>query len=311
MNILITGGAGFLGSHLCCRLLKDGHRVICIDNLITGSLFNIKDIINKENFKFIKHDITKPIEIKIKLDWVMHFASPASPKDYLEHPIKTLKVGTLGTHNCLGMAKAHKAKFFLASTSEVYGDPKISPQPEEYWGNVSCIGPRSCYDEAKRAAEALTFAYYRQHKIPIHVIRIFNTYGPNMRLEDGRVVSNFIVQALQGQPLTIYGKGNQTRSFCYVNDLIDGIVRYLKIDYKGPINLGSHFEFTVLELAKKVILLTQSRSKIIFESLPQDDPKQRRPDIRKAKKLLGWQPKVSLEKGLEKTISYFSEKLTR
>ena len=309
MNILITGGAGFLGSHLCRRLLKDGHKVICVDNLITGSLFNLKDLIKNEDFKFIRHDITKPIKITNKLDWVMHFASPASPKDYLEHPIKTLKVGTLGTHNCLGIAKAHKAKFFLASTSEVYGDPKISPQPEDYWGNVSSIGPRSCYDEAKRAAEALTFAYYRQHKIPIHVIRIFNTYGPNMRLEDGRVVSNFIVQALRGRPLTIYGKGNQTRSFCYVDDLIDGIIRYMKVNYTGPVNLGSQFEFTVLELAKKVILLTQSKSKIMFEPLPQDDPKQRRPDIRKARKLLGWKPKVSLKEGLKKTIIYFREQL--
>jgi nucleoside-diphosphate-sugar epimerase len=218
-------------------------------------------------------------------------------------------VGTLGTHNCLGIAKAHKAKFFLASTSEVYGDPKISPQPEEYWGNVNSIGPRSCYDEAKRAAEALAFAYYRQHKIPIHVIRIFNTYGPNMRLEDGRVVSNFIVQALRVQPLTIYGKGNQTRSFCYVDDLIDGIIRYMKVNYTGPVNLGSQFEFTVLDLAKKVILLAESKSKIMFEPLPQDDPKQRRPDIRKARKLLGWKPKVSLKEGLKKTIIYFREQL--
>jgi len=309
MPILITGGAGFLGSHLCRRLLKDGQRVICVDNLITGSLLNIKDILNNRKFKFINHDITKPIKIKDKLDWVMHFASPASPKDYLEHPIKTLKAGTLGTHNCLGIAKAHKAKFFLASTSEVYGDPEISPQPEEYWGNVNPIGPRSCYDEAKRAAEALAFAYYRQHKILIHVVRIFNTYGPNMRLADGRVVSNFIVQALRGRPLAVYGKGNQTRSFCYVDDLIDGIMRYLKINYSGPVNLGSQFEFTVRELAKKIIFLTQSKSKIKFEPLPQDDPQQRRPDIRKARKLLGWKPKTSLEQGLKKTIVYFRKKL--
>lgn len=302
MNILVTGGAGFLGSHLCHRLLNAGNYVICLDNLITGSLSNIKDIRKNKNFKFIKHDISKPIKIKEKLDWVMHFASPASPKDYLEHPIKTIKVGTLGTHNCLGIAKAHKAKFFLASTSEVYGDPAVSPQAEEYWGNVNPIGVRSCYDEAKRAAEALTFAYYRQHKIPIHVIRIFNTYGPNMRLEDGRVVSNFIIQALRGKPLDIYGKGKQTRSFCYVDDLIEGIVRYMKINYPGPINLGSHFEFTVLELAKKVIQLTKSKSKIKFSALPQDDPKQRRPNIKKANKLLGWQPKVTLEQGLLETI---------
>jgi dTDP-glucose 4,6-dehydratase len=309
MNILVTGGAGFLGSHLCRRLLDDGNYVICLDNLITGALSNIKDIKKNSNFRFIKHDISKHIKIKNKLDWVMHFASPASPKDYLEYPIKTIKVGTLGTHNCLGIAKAHKAKFFLASTSEVYGDPAVSPQPEEYWGNVNPIGLRSCYDEAKRAAEALTFAYYRQHKIPIHVIRIFNTYGPNMRLEDGRVVSNFIVQALRGKPLDIYGKGKQTRSFCYVDDLIEGIVRYMKINYPGPINLGSHFEFTVLELAKKVVQLTKSKSKIKFSALPQDDPRQRRPDIKKANKLLSWQPEVTLEQGLEKTIAYFCNKL--
>lgn len=309
MNILVTGGAGFLGSHLCRKLLKDKHKIICIDNLITGSLSNIKDIIKNKNFKFIKHDISKPIEIKNKLDWVMHFASPASPKDYLEYPIKTIKVGTLGTHNCLGIAREHQAKFFLASTSEVYGDPKISPQPEEYWGNVNPNGPRSCYDEAKRAAEAIAFAYYRQHKISIHVIRIFNTYGPNMRLEDGRVVSNFIVQALQGQSLTIYGKGKQTRSFCYVDDLIEGITRYMQIDYTGPVNLGSQFEFTVLELAKKVIALTHSKSQIKFEPLPQDDPQQRRPDIQKAGKLFNWKPKVTLEKGLKQTIAYFRKEL--
>ena len=311
MNFLVTGGAGFLGSHLCRRLLKASNRVICIDNLITGSLLNIKDIIKDKNFVFIKHDITKPIKVRGKLDWVMHFASPASPKDYLQHPIKTLKAGTLGTHNCLGIAKARKAKFFLASTSEVYGDPKVSPQPEEYWGNVNPIGPRSCYDEAKRAAEALTFAYYRQHKIPIHIIRIFNTYGPNMRIEDGRVVSNFIIQALRGKALAVYGRGDQTRSFCYVDDLIEGITRYLKVDYIGPLNLGSCFEFTVLGLAKKIILLTRSKSKIKFEPLPQDDPKQRRPDIRKARRLLGWQPKVRLEEGLNKTIAYFSKRSPR
>jgi len=309
MNILVTGGAGFLGSHLCSRLLKENHRVICLDNFITGSLFNLKDFSKNKNLKFIKHDISQPLKIKARLDWVMHFASPASPKDYLKYPIETLKVGTLGTLNCLGIAKAHKAKFFLASTSEVYGDPVISPQLEEYWGNVNPIGLRSCYDEAKRAAEALTFAYYRQHKIPIHVIRIFNTYGPNMRLEDGRVVSNFIVQALRGKPLDIYGKGNQTRSFCYVDDLIEGIFRYMQINYPGPINLGSNFEFTVLELAKKIIKLTNSKSKIKFSSLPQDDPQQRRPNIKKANKLLGWQPKVTLEEGLERTIAFFLNKI--
>jgi dTDP-glucose 4,6-dehydratase len=308
MNILVTGGAGFLGSHLCRRLLGDKHKVICVDNLITGAFTNIKDINKIGDFKFIKHDITKPLKLKGRLDWIMHFASPASPKDYLKYPIETLKVGTLGTLNCLGLAKAHKAKFFLASTSEVYGDPIISPQPEEYWGNVNSIGPRSCYDEAKRAAEALAFAYHRQHKIPIHLVRIFNIYGPNMRIDDGRVVSNFIVQALRGNPLMIYGKGNQTRSFCYVDDLIDGIIRYMKINYTGPVNLGSQFEFTVLELAKKIIKITQSKSKIKFEVLPQDDPKQRRPDISRARKLLHWEPKVDLEEGLRRTVIYFYQK---
>ncbi len=309
MNILITGGAGFLGSHLCRKLLKGGHKIICVDNFITGSRENIQDLLKNKKFKLIEHDISRPLRIKDKLDWVMHFASPASPKDYLQHPIKTIKVGTLGTHNCLGIAKAHKAKFFLASTSEVYGDPKISPQSEEYWGNVNPIGPRSCYDEAKRSAEAISFAYFRQHKIDIRVIRIFNTYGPFMRIEDGRVVSNFIYQALTGKDLTIYGKGLQTRSFCYVDDLINGIVKFMKVDYPGPVNLGTPFEFTVLELAKKVIVLTGSESKIKHLPLPEDDPKQRRPDISKAKKLLGWQPKISLDQGLRKTIPWFENKL--
>ncbi|MDD5079018.1 MAG: SDR family oxidoreductase [Candidatus Omnitrophica bacterium] len=310
MNILITGGAGFLGSHLCRRLLKEGNSITCIDNLITGSEDNIKDLLKNKKFTFIKHDIAQSLKIDGKLDWVMHFASLASPFDYLKHPIKTLKVGTLGTYNCLGIAQAKNAKLFLASTSEVYGDPKISPQPEEYWGNVNPIGPRSCYDESKRAAEALTFAYYRQNNVAIHVIRIFNTYGPNMRIADGRVVSNFIVQALKGDDLTVYGKGNQTRSFCYVDDLIEGICRYMKVDYSGPLNLGTTFEFTILELAKKVIKLTGTKSRIKFESLPVDDPKQRRPDNSKAKKLLGWTPKVTLEQGLKKTIPYFRKVLS-
>jgi len=309
MNILVTGGAGFLGSHLCRRLLKEGNIVTCVDNLITGSEDNIKDLVKNKRFTFIKHDISQSIKIYGKLDWVMHFASLASPIDYLKHPIKTLKVGTLGTYNCLGIAKAKNAKLFLASTSEVYGDPKISPQPEEYWGNVNPIGPRSCYDESKRAAEALTFAYYRQNNVAIHVIRIFNTYGPNMRIEDGRVVSNFIVQALKGEDLTVYGKGSQTRSFCYVDDLIEGICRYMKVDYPGPLNLGTTFEFTILELAKKVIKLTGTKSKLKFDPLPVDDPKQRRPDNSKAKKLLGWTPKVTLEQGLKKTIPYFRKAL--
>ncbi|MBU1999329.1 MAG: SDR family oxidoreductase [Candidatus Omnitrophica bacterium] len=309
MIILITGGAGFIGSHLCRRLLKGGNKVICLDNFITGSKENIKELLSNKNFRFIKHDISKSIKIKEKLNWVMHFASPASPKDYLQYPIKTLKVGTLGTHNCLGIAKAHKARFFLASTSEVYGDPKISPQPESYWGNVNPIGPRSCYDESKRAAEALTFAYYRQHKVNIHVIRIFNTYGPYMRIEDGRVVSNFIYQALTGQDITLYGKGVQTRSFCYVDDLIDGIIKYMKVDYPGPINLGTPFEFSMLKLAKKVKALTGSKSRIKYLPLPEDDPKQRRADPSLAKKMLGWQPRYGLDEGLNKTIKWFKEEL--
>jgi dTDP-glucose 4,6-dehydratase len=309
MNILITGGAGFLGSHLCRRLLKDKNRVICVDNFITGSKDNIKDLLKNPRFKLIKHDITKPLYIKGKIDWVMHFASPASPKDYLKHPIKTIKVGTLGTHNCLGIAKAKKAKFFLASTSEVYGDPKISPQPEEYWGNVNPIGERSCYDESKRAAEAMAFAYRRQHNLNIKVVRIFNTYGPCMRFDDGRVISNFVYQALTGQDITVYGKGSYTRSFCYVDDLIEGIIRFMKINFIGPLNLGTAYEYSVLELAKKVIALTGAKSKIVYLPLPADDPKQRRPDLSKAKKLLKWQPKTNLEAGLKKTITWFKKEL--
>ena len=286
MNILITGGAGFLGSHLCRRLLKDKNRVICVDNFITGSKDNIKDLLRNPRFKLIKHDITKPLYLDGKIDWVMHFASPASPKDYLKHPIKTVKVGTLGTHNCLGIAKLKKAKFFLASTSEVYGDPKISPQAEEYWGNVNPIGERSCYDESKRAAEAMAFAYRRQHNLDIKVLRIFNTYGPRMRFDDGRVISNFVYQALTGQALTVYGKGSYTRSFCYVDDLIEGIIGFMKIDFIGPLNLGTADEYTVLELAKKVIALTGTKSKIKFLPLLADDPKQRKPDLSKARKLL-------------------------
>ncbi len=309
MKILITGGAGFIGSHLSKRLLKEGNCVICVDNFITGSEDNIRELLENPDFKLLRHDISLPLFIDGELDWVLHFASPASPKDYLQHPIKTVKVGTLGTHNCVGIAKAKHCRFFLASTSEVYGDPKMSPQPEEYWGNVNPIGPRSCYDESKRAAEAITFAYHRQHNLDIRVVRIFNTYGPNMRVEDGRVVSNFIHQALTGQDITVYGAGTQTRSFCYVDDLVEGIVEFMKIDYIGPLNLGTQFEFSVLELAKKVIALTGSKSGIKFVELPEDDPRQRRPDTTKAKKLLGWEPKVSLDEGLQKTIDYFRQKL--
>ncbi len=311
MNILITGGAGFLGSHLCRSFLKDGHRVICVDNFITSSQKNIQELLKDKKFTFIKHDITKPLYLDGKIDWVMHFASPASPKDYLKHPIKTVKVGTLGTHNCLGIAKEKKAKFFLASTSEVYGDPLVSPQPETYWGNVNPIGERSCYDESKRAAEAMAFAYWRQHGLDIRVVRIFNTYGPRMRFDDGRVISNFIHQALTGQALTVYGKGAYTRSFCYVDDLIRGIRAFMKVDFTGPLNLGTIYEFTVMALAKKVIALTGSNSKIVHMPLSPDDPKRRRPDLSRAKKLLKWEPKVGFEQGLTRTIAWFKRDLEK
>jgi nucleoside-diphosphate-sugar epimerase len=309
MNILITGGAGFIGSHLCKTFLEKGESVICVDNFITGSKDNIKDSLNNQNFRLIEHDISTPLYINDSIDWVLHFASLASPKDYIAYPIKTLKSGLLGTHNCLGLAKAKNAKFFFASTSEVYGDPLVHPQKEEYWGNVNSIGTRSCYDESKRGGEALAYAYYRQHSIDIRVVRIFNTYGPNMQTEDGRVVSNFIVQALKGEDLTIYGRGNQTRSFCYVSDLVDGLLKMMSVDYKLPLNLGNPSEFTVKELAKLVLRLTKSKSKIKFLPLPEDDPKKRKPDITKAKKMLKWQPKISLVEGLKKTIGYFRKKL--
>ncbi|MDD4182965.1 MAG: SDR family oxidoreductase [Candidatus Omnitrophica bacterium] len=309
MNILITGGAGFIGSHLCKTFLEKGESVTCVDNFITGSKDNIKDLLNNKNIRLIEHDILTPLYINDSIDWVLHFASLASPKDYIAYPIKTLKSGLLGTHNCLGLAKAKNAKFFFASTSEVYGDPLVHPQVEEYWGNVNSIGVRSCYDESKRGGEALAYAYYRQHSIDIRIVRIFNTYGPNMQIEDGRVVSNFIVQALKGEDLTIYGRGNQTRSFCYISDLVAGLLKIMSIDYKLPLNLGNSCEFTVKELAKSVLKLTKSKSKIKFLPLPEDDPKKRKPDITKAKKMLNWQPKISLEEGLKKTIGYFREKL--
>jgi len=309
MNILITGGAGFIGSHLCKRLLNEGNSVICVDNFITGFRKNIENLESNPNFKLIEQDISNPMHIKEDLDWVLHFASLASPKHYLNYPIKTLKSGLLGTHNCLGIAKEKKAKFFLASTSEVYGDPLVHPQPEEYWGNVNSIGVRSCYDESKRGAEALTYAYMRQHNLDVRVVRIFNTFGTNMHPDDGRVVSNFIVQALKGENLTIYGEGNQSRSFCYVDDLVEGIIKMMNIDYKLPLNLGNPVEFTVIELANLVLKLTGSKSKIEYLPLPEDDPKQRQPDISKVKRMLGWQPKISLEKGLKKTIEYFKNRI--
>jgi len=309
MNILITGGAGFIGSHLCKNFLEKKYSVVCVDNLITGSKDNIKELLDSPSFKFIEHDISVPLYLDEAIDWVFHFASLASPKHYLGQPIKTLKSGLLGTHNCLGIAKNKKAKFILASTSEVYGDPLLHPQPEEYWGNVNPVGVRGCYDESKRGAEALVYAYMRQHNLDVRVVRIFNTYGPNMQIDDGRVVSNFIVQALKGEDLTVYGAGMQTRSFCYVDDLVSGILKFTEVDYKMPINLGNPCEFTITELANLVLKLINSKSKINHLPLPEDDPKQRRPDIAKAKRILKWEPNIPLEEGLKKTIDYFKSNL--
>ena len=303
---VVTGGAGFIGSHLCDRLINEGFKVICLDNLVTGNYDNVSHLAKNNNFKFIKHNVSKYINIKGKIDFVLHFASPASPEDYLIYPIPTLKVGSLGTHNALGLAKEKKAVFMIASTSEVYGDPLIHPQIETYWGHVNPIGVRGCYDEAKRFAEAITMAYHRVHKIDTKIIRIFNTYGERMRIHDGRVVPNFIYQALNNKPLTIYGKGKQTRSFCYIDDLIEGIFRFLFIKENYPVNLGNPNEFTILELAKLVLKLTGNREGIIYKKLPQDDPRQRCPDISKAKKLLKWKPNIDLQTGLKKTISWFN-----
>ena len=308
-RILITGGAGFLGSHLCDRFIKEGYHVIAMDNLITGDLKNIEHLFKLPNFEFYHHDVSKFIHVPGNLDFILHFASPASPIDYLKIPIQTLKVGSLGIHNCLGLAKVKGARVLIASTSEVYGDPSVHPQPEEYWGNVNTIGIRSCYDEGKRAAETLWFDYQRAYNLGIKVVRIFNTYGPRMAADDGRVVSNFIVQALRGEDLTIYGDGTQTRSFCYADDLVEGFIRLMNSpdSVVGPINLGNPGEFTMIELAEKVLRLTGSKSKLIHMPLPQDDPKQRRPDISKAKQHLDWEPTVALEQGLERTIAYFKE----
>ncbi len=307
MRILVTGGAGFLGSHLCDYLIEKDHEVICIDNLITGNIENIGHLSGNEKFHFIKHDVTEYIFISGHLDAVLHFASPASPVDYLEYPIQTLKVGSLGTHKALGLAREKGARFLLASTSEVYGDPMVHPQPEDYWGNVNPNGPRGVYDEAKRFAEAMTMAYHRFHGIETRIVRIFNTYGPRMRLNDGRVVPNFISQALSGKPLTVYGDGSQTRSFCYYTDMIEGIHRLLKSDVDTPVNLGNPTEYKILEFAKKIIEATGSTSGIIHKKLPQDDPKVRCPDITKARELLGWEPEVFLDEGLKKTIRFFSK----
>ena len=310
-TIVITGGAGFIGSHLCDRLIKDGSRVICLDNLITGTTENIDHLLGDKNFRFTKHNVTKQIDIAGSVSYVLHFASLASPEDYLKYPIPTLKVGSLGTHCALGLAKSKKAKFMLASTSEVYGDPLEHPQKESYWGNVNPVGVRGCYDESKRFAEAITMAYYRTHNIDTRIIRIFNTYGPRMRIKDGRVVPNFIYQALSGQPITVYGRGAQTRSFCYVDDLVEGIIRLMAKPMHEPLNLGNPVEFTILEFAKLVVKLTGTSSKIIYKPLPQDDPRQRRPDITRAQRLLKWQPKVELRAGLARTIEWFSRRLGR
>ena len=307
--VVITGGAGFLGSHLCDRFIGDGLKVFCVDNLITGSMKNIKHLMKDKNFEFIKHNISQELFIKGKIDYVLHFASPASPVDYLNHPIPTLKVGSLGSHNTLGLAKLKKARYLVASTSEVYGDPLEHPQKESYWGHVNPVGPRGVYDEAKRFAEAITMAYRRYHKIDAKILRIFNTYGPRMRINDGRVVPNFIYQALHNKSLTIYGTGKQTRSFCYYSDLVEGIVRLLYSKISGPVNIGNPDEFTIMQFAKLVIKQSNAKSKLVYKPLPVDDPRQRRPDIALAKKHLKWTPKVKLEKGLRETITWFEENI--
>ena len=306
MKTIVTGGAGFLGSHLCDLLLLKGHEVICVDNLITGSARNIEHI-ESDRFTYLEHDVTKPLYFGDKIDYIFHLASPASPIDYFALPIQTLKVGALGTYNLLGLAKEHAARFLLASTSEVYGDPLVNPQPETYWGNVNPIGPRGVYDEAKRYAEAITMAYHRYHGMDTRIARIFNTYGPRMRAGDGRVVPNFINQALRGEDLTVYGDGSQTRSFCYVSDLVDGLFRLMMSDFSDPVNIGNQGEMTVLEFAEVVVEIIGSGSKIVFEDLPVDDPKVRRPDISRAKDVLGWEPVVGLEEGLKETIRYFEK----
>lgn len=306
---VVTGAAGFLGSHLTDLLIARGHRVIGIDNFVTGTVNNISHLGGNPNFKFIQQDVTEFLFLHDNVDYVWHFASPASPIDYLEIPIQTLKVGSLGTHKALGLAHHKKARFLIASTSEIYGDPLVHPQTEEYWGNVNTIGPRGCYDEAKRFAEALTMAYHREHGVETRIVRIFNTYGPRMRLRDGRVVPAFVSQALTNKPITVFGKGNQTRSFCYVSDLIEGIYRLMMSDYHLPVNIGNPREMTMLEFAEQIIRVTGAKSRIVFKPLPQDDPKQRKPDITKAKKLLKWEPQVPLAEGLKKTISYFRSRV--
>jgi dTDP-glucose 4,6-dehydratase len=306
---VVTGGAGFLGSHLVDLLIERGHRVIAIDNFVTGSVANIDHLGGNPNFKFIQQDVTEFIFLHEAVDYVWHFASPASPIDYLELPIQTLKVGSLGTHKALGLAKEKRARFLLASTSEIYGDPLVHPQTEDYWGNVNTIGPRGCYDEAKRFAEAMTMAYWREHKVETRIVRIFNTYGPRMRLNDGRVVPAFVSQALKNKSLTVFGEGKQTRSFCYCSDLIEGIYRLMMSEHWEPVNIGNPHEMTMLEFAREIIRVTGSRSRIVHKPLPQDDPRQRRPDITRARKWLGWEPEVPLAEGLERTIRYFEPRV--
>lgn len=304
-RVLITGAAGFLGSHLCERFLKEGMYVIGMDNLITGDMRNIEHLMPNPNFEFNHHDVTKYVHVPGELDYIMHFASPASPIDYLKIPIQTLKVGAMGTHNLLGLARAKKSRFIIASTSEVYGDPLVHPQTEDYWGHVNPIGPRGCYDEAKRYQEAITMAYHRYHGLETRIVRIFNTYGPRMRLNDGRVLPAFMGQALRGEDITVFGDGTQTRSFCYVDDLVEGIYRLLMSDYSLPVNVGNPKEITIGQFAEEIIKLTGTDQKVVYKPLPQDDPKQRQPDISKAKEILGWEPKVSREEGLRITYDYF------
>ncbi|PIE22198.1 MAG: NAD-dependent dehydratase [Planctomycetota bacterium] len=306
---LVTGGAGFLGSHLCERLLADGLEVVCMDNLITGDLANIEHLLGQDGFQFVKHDVTNFIHVAGELDYILHFASPASPIDYLDLPIQTLKVGALGTHKALGLAKEKGARLLLASTSEVYGDPLVHPQTEDYWGNVNPVGPRGVYDEAKRFAEAITQAYQRVHGVETRIVRIFNTYGPRMRLEDGRVLPAFMSQGLRGEPMTVFGDGSQTRSFCFVDDLVEGILRLLQSDEPEPTNIGNPSEMTILQFAEKVRELTGNKSEIVYKPLPEDDPKVRQPDISKAKRVLNWEPKVDLDQGLAVTLEYFKKRV--
>ena len=310
MRVLITGGAGFIGSHLCDRFIAEGYEVLCVDNLLTGKADNVAHLKGNARFAFLQHDISQPLTPPARVDYVLHFASPASPVDYQKYPIQTLKVGSLGTLNTLGIAKDHQAKFLLASTSEVYGDPQVHPQPESYWGYVNSVGPRGVYDEAKRFAEALTMAYHREHQVDIRIARIFNTFGPRMRLDDGRAVPTFIGQAMRGRPLTVYGDGTQTRSFCYIDDLIEGIWRLMNADVHEPVNLGNPDERSILDIAKGMLaLFNGTASRIEFRSLPVDDPKQRCPDLARAKASLGWQPRIGFEEGLARTIAWFRQRV--